>query len=486
MAETYLAIDLGASSGRTFVVKKEKNRITIDEIYRFQNKVTVKDDHIFWDFKSLMNDIIMGIKQSFSQYPEISSIGIDSWGVDYGFISDQGQLIENPFCYRDQRGENSSYVFHQTFSKENLYRLTGIQYLPFNTIYQLLDDISQPGFNLHQVKAVMLIPDVIGYLLTGQMTTELTNASTTSLLNTNTKTWIKEVSELTSLIEKFPPIAKPGTIKGYLKPDLGLSQIPVIHVCSHDTASAFASIHLEQHQVLISSGTWSLVGTLLKKPINSRISQHMNFTNEIGLNQHIRFLKNVMGLWILNQVKETLNQRGLHYNFFDMEKMAMTSEPFRYFIDPDDPMFIKPGDMIERIYQFFEKTEQDKPKNISSVYRAVYESLAFKYRYVIEQLEILIGHQLNEIVIVGGGNQSRLLNQFTANLTNRKVIIGPTEATVLGNALVQMYATKSIKSYKTGQKMIMQNFNGQSIEPMYCTAYDDAYKKFLKIINKGE
>jgi sugar (pentulose or hexulose) kinase len=169
-----------------------------------------------------------------------------------------------------------------------------------------------------------------------------------------------------------------------------------------------------------------------------------------------------------------------------MEKMAMTSEPFRYFIDPDDPMFIKPGDMIERIYQFFEKTEQDKPKNISSVYRAVYESLAFKYRYVIEQLEILIGHQLNEIVIVGGGNKSRLLNQFTANLTNRKVIIGPTEATVLGNALVQMYATKSIKSYKTGQKMIMQNFNGQAIEPMYCTAYDDAYKKFLKIINKGE
>lgn len=483
MKSKYLSIDIGASSGRAIVIIVDKEKIQIDEVYRFLNETLFIDDKLYWNFNQLIAEVKKGILLSYEKYPDLKSIGIDTWGVDYGLIDFDGNLIGQPRCYRDDRNHQAKAQFHQVYDSKLLYRSTGIQQLPFNTIYQLFDDYSNKEL-FNQTKHILLLPNLIGYFLTGQIATELTNASTTSMLNANTKTWISEPSIIQAFTSKFPNLVKPATMLGTLNSIPGLPPVPVINICSHDTASAFVSTRLSEEQVLISSGTWSLIGTNLSKPNLSEASMDLNFTNELGMNHQTRFLKNVMGMWILNETKKSLELNQKSLSFFDIEKKAISSKPMTAFIDPDDAIFMGPGHMIDKIHKFLEETNQRIPKTEGELLRIIYESYAFKYRYTIDNMQKILKKPLTEIIIIGGGNQSKFLNQMTANYTKRKVITGAKEATVLGNGLVQMLYFKDIKTIKKGQTMIQKSFENHTYEANYCVDCDEGYERFLSIIEK--
>lgn len=482
----YLTLDIGASSGRLFAVITDDSKIELDEISRFQNKIYKNGEGLYWDFGHLFLEIVNALKKGIDKYPKAKSLGIDTWGVDYGFIDEKGKLIENPRCYRDSRSIHAKKKFELEFSKEDLYHQTGTQQLPFNTIYQLYDDYINQKDLIKKSKWMLLIPDLISYYLTGEISTEVTNASTTSLFDSKRTSWISLNHEFFDLTKRFSTLVKPATLKGYLKDEFKIGKLPVISVCSHDTASAFISVKNHYQQAIISSGTWSLIGKSIESPIIDEKALTYGFTNELGMFNHIRFLKNVMGLWIINQIKADLEKQQDSLSFFELEKKAISAEPFKYFIDPDDDIFLEPNHMINKVNQYFEKTEQHQTSDISIILRAVYESLAFKYRLTIEQLEKITDESIDHIIIIGGGNQSDLLNQFTANLTKRKIIIGPTEATVLGNALAQMYYFRDIKSLKSGQNMIENSYDQKIFEPDYCNDYEKAYKRFKKIIGNEE
>jgi sugar (pentulose or hexulose) kinase len=342
----------------------------------------------------------------------------------------------------------------------------------------------QDTFN--KAKWILLMPDLIAYHLTGEVSTEITNASTTSLYSHKKQDWLGLKEEFYKISHKFPTLVKPGTLKGHLKASFGLKQLPIISICSHDTASAYISVKQKDSQALINSGTWSLVGKIIKQPIIKQTVLEYGFTNETGMFHHVRFLKNIMGFWIINQIKADLEKHQETYSFFKLEKKAISAEPFQYFIDPDDNIFLEPGHMIDKVNMYFEKTNQKQTHDIGVILRCVYESLAFKYRLTIERLELITKYHIDDIMIIGGGNQSDLLNQFTANLTNRKIIIGPTEATVLGNALVQMYYFRDVKTIKSGQNLIENSFEQIVYEPDYCNEYEKAYERFKSIIgNEG-
>lgn len=482
----YLSLDIGASSGRLFAVINNDEKIYLDEISRFDNKIYQRDDKLYWDFGHLFLEIIEALRNGLEKYPNAKSLGIDTWGVDYGLIDYDGNLLENPRCYRDQRGFKAKRQLETFLSNKHLYELTGIQQLHFNTIYQLFDDYSSDKEKLTQTKHILLIPDLIAYYLTGEVSTEITNASTTALFDSKKQDWITHNHDFFNLTDKFPALTKPSLLKGYLKSEFNLKDLPVISVCSHDTASAFISVKNQNHQVIISSGTWSLVGKNIEHPILNDDALSYGFTNEIGMFNHIRFLKNVMGLWIVNQIKAELEKQQESISFFELEKKAITAEPFQYFIDPDDTLFIEPGQMIHKINTYFKKTNQQQTNDISIILRAVYESLAFKYRLTIERLETITEEKIDSLIIIGGGNQSDLLNQFTANLTKKNLFIGPSEATVLGNALAQMYFFKDIKSLKSGQNLIELSFGQKLFEPDYCSDCEQAYLKFKNIIGNEE
>lgn len=483
MKSKYLSIDIGASSGRAIVIIVDKDKIQIDEVYRFLNETLSIDDKLYWNFDQLISEVKKGISKSYEKHPDVKSIGIDTWGVDYGLIDRAGNLIGQPRCYRDDRNHRAKDNFHQDYDASTLYRLTGIQQLPFNTIYQLYDDYSNKVL-FNQISHILLLPNLIGYALTGQMATELTNASTTSMLNANTKTWISDPTIVQDFTSKFPNLVKPATLLGTLNAIPGLPPLPVINICSHDTASAFVSTRLSEEQVLISSGTWSLIGTNLSKPNLSETSMDLNFTNELGMNNQTRFLKNVMGMWILNETKKLLELNHKPLSFFDIEKKAISSKPMTAFIDPDDAIFMGPGNMVDKIHKFLNETNQPIPKTDGELLRIIYESYAFKYRYTIDNMQKILKKPLTEIVIIGGGNQSKFLNQMTANYTHRKVITGAKEATVLGNGLVQMLYFKDIKTIKKGQTMIQKSFETHSYEVSYCVDCDEGYQRFLSIIER--
>lgn len=480
MEKQYLAIDIGASSGRAMIVTYLEHRISYYELHRFKNIIYEKDQKLFWDFKHLMREINFAIDDAISKYPQLKSVGIDTWGVDYGYIDYDLKLIEDPRCYRDIRNKDAFLEVYKHITKENLYKKTGIQYLPFNTIYQLQDDLMHEDSMIAKAKHILLIPDLIAFHLTHTLATDITNASTTNLLDAKTKTWITG-SHLDHLIHKFPPFIKPGQCYGYIEKH----NLPVIATCSHDTASAFASISKVRQQAIISSGTWSLIGILLQNPILSKKSYNLNFTNELGYLNQTRYLKNVMGLWIINQIKEDLHNDGLSYDYVELEKLAMSSTPFAYFLDPDDPMFIEKGHMINRVKTYFVKTNQKETHDIKHILRAVYEGLAFKYRMILDDIEILTKKKINEIIIIGGGNQSCLLNQFTANLTKRHVIIGPTEASVLGNALLQMIYFNDVSSAKEGHNIILKSIQSRFITSEF-NDYEYAYQLFVNHMREKE
>jgi rhamnulokinase len=485
-AKCYLAIDLGASSGRVLAGLFEHGKLELKEMHRFWNGAVEKADGLHWDIDQLFTEIKTGLKNGFAAYGSaVQAIGVDTWGVDYGLLDADGKLVNTPFQYRDSRTDGMMDRVFKTVPKAEVYNRTGLQFMVFNTIYQLSAELSRPEFK--KTEQMLFIPDLLNYWLTGKAATEYTIASTSQLLNAKKRDWDFELIEKLGLPKKiFGKIVPPGTVLGPLTAELqqelgGNAQ--VIAVGGHDTASAVASAPLANKDcAYLSSGTWSLMGLEEPQPIITEESAKSNITNEGGVCNTIRFLKNIGGLWLLQECRRNWMEQGEELDFVQIAGLAMAAEPFIAFINPDAPEFAKPCDMPAAIQAFCKKTGQRVPQTKGEIARTAYESLAMRYRSVFQTLEKLHGQRLEKLHIVGGGCQNRVLNQFSADALNRPVIAGPIEATAIGNMLMQMIAQGDVSTLVEGRAMISKSFETKTILPEDTAAWDKAFARFLAVL----
>lgn len=482
----YLTIDLGASSARIIVVNfdNQNKKIFLDEILRFNDYIIKSNENklLYWNLNKIFNNIKKGIKESFNKYPDIISIGIDSWGVDYAYLDINNKILDNPRCYRNIEIKKVISEVYEKIDKFNLYQETGIQELYFNTIFQIYYDKKfNPLFK--KANKVLLIPDLIAFLLTGVMKLEVTNLSTTSLYNYEKSCFIN-LNKLEINNNIFPNFIYPLEEYGYLKDDLvkelNIKKIKVVAVCSHDTASAINSINCNNKTCYLSSGTWSLFGTLLNEKNVSKKAYEFNYTNERGFNNKVRFLKNIMGLWILNNLKKDFKDDFI--SNYDMNKKAKDIEINTY-IDPDDKLFENPDSMKDAIDKFLLQTNQQLPNNFYEYVKMIYQSLALKYKYNYEILKEITNINFDKLYIVGGGSNIDILNQLTSNYLNIRVYKGAQEATVLGNSLILLLNNKDIKNMEEGHEIIDNSIDVKVYEPnIDINIINNEYKNFLKIL----
>lgn len=475
----YVTIDVGASSGRIIVYSFNKD-IKSHEVHRFKNKPYSENNHLIWDFGHIMNEIYEGLTKAFQYKNEISAIGIDTWGCDYGYIDYSGKLIQNPYCYRDLRTENIESFTNNFFSRKSLYQKTGIQHLRFNTIYQIADDLVNHKDILSRAYKLLMIPDLIAYHLTGVIKLELTNLSTTSFYDPVNQTIIDEVNKLGYPTSLFPEIIKPGEIYGNILPSLvklyDLKEVPVIAVCTHDTASAVHSLQLSKTDTYISSGTWSLIGKLLDKPLINNNTYQKSYTNEIGYNNKTRFLKNISGFWIKNLILDSFNQTKV--DFDELDKLIEQTLDFDSIIDLDHSDFEVGDNIVEKIQTHCRKTNQKVPHKLEEFLSVFNYSLICKYRQHIESLDKLTNSSTNQIFIIGGGASNSLINQMTADITGIKVIKGNNEATSLGNAFVLHQAINQV-----GEVILKSTFdNKEKKEFLPKKDLTHIYDKYIKLM----
>ena len=486
----FLAFDFGASSGRAMLAKFDGEKITLEEKHRFSNDPVTVNGGMYWDILRLFHEIKQGIlKCANSGDRDIDCIGIDTWGVDYGLLDEHDQLLGNPYHYRDTRTDG---MYEEAFArvpKEEIFQSTGIAFNWFNTLYQLLAARLSGDVALKNAKTLLFIPDLLNFFLTGEKRTEYTIASTSQMFDSQTHTWAEGLlKKLDIPTDIFADMVYPGEQVGVLKADLaeelGVAQIPVIAVASHDTGSAVASVPVVDQDdfIYISSGTWSLMGVELDAPNVSAGALEHNFTNEGGVNRTIRFLKNIMGLWLIQESRRQWDREGELLSFDELEQQANAAEPFVSLIDPDYPAFQTPGNMPRRIREFCEKTGQKVPQTKGEVVRCIAESLAFKYRNTIEGMEEVTGKKYNAVNIVGGGIKDKMICRFTANATKRTVQAGPVEATSIGNVIVQAMAVGAVRDLKEGRRIVRDSFDIAVYEPEDAAAWDAAYEKWKKII----
>lgn len=481
MAKHYLAVDLGASSGRTIVGSLDNGKLTLTEMNRFWNGPTEIGGTLYWDFVHLFRHIQEGIALARKTYGDkLVSMGIDTWGVDFGLLDTNGNLLRNPVHYRDERTAGMLDKVFERVPRAEVFAQTGIQFMELNTLYQLMSLSLRDAFQYRSASRMLFAPDLLNYWLTGKMAANRSIASTSQFYNPVTGDWaysmLKDLGIRTDL---FADLVDPGTVLG------DNEGLPVVNVGSHDTASAFAAVPVtdDEQCAFLSSGTWSLLGTELAEPVINDAALKANFTNEVGVCNTIRFLKNLSGLWIIQELRRVWNEQDFDYSWMAMEQMAMEARPFEYFIDPGDSLFTTPGNMAERIQDYCERTGQGQPEKHAEILRAAYEGLAFLYASVYESLEKLSAQSLNTLRIVGGGCQDRLLNQLAANATGRKVITGPVEATALGNLMVQMLAMGDIHSLPEGRTIIRNSFADETGEytPQDSADWKDALKKWHEV-----
>ena len=455
----FIAVDLGAGSGRVIVGILENEKIHIEEIHRFSNKQINKDGNLFWDVPGLFKEIKRGFSLAVKKgHKDIESIGIDTWGVDFGFIGNDDQLLELPYTYRDSRTNGIPEKVFEKISPEDIYNRTGIQFMQINSLYQLYSiKLSNESLLKESVK-LLFIPDLFNFLLTGEKKSEYTIASTSQFLNAETKQFDPDIfSSLGLPINIMAPIVQPGTAIGKLLPDIasetGLNIIDVIAVGCHDTASAVAAVpgHGDDWAYL-SSGTWSLLGLENDKPVINY--EFKDFTNEGGVNGKIRYLQNISGLWFLQEIKKSWEKRGENFSYEEITKLAEKSDSFISIINPDDSLFTNPPDMIEAVNEYSIKTKQRIPETMGDYARSIFESLALKYKSVLQRIEKVSKRNIHKLHIVGGGSQNTLLNQLAADATGKQVITGPVEATALGNIAVQAVSKGKIDSYEKAREII--------------------------------
>ncbi|MDO4742527.1 MAG: rhamnulokinase family protein [bacterium] len=481
-----LAFDFGASSGRAMIGTLENNQLNIVEIHRFANEPVTINGRLYWDVLRLFHEIKQGIVIA-NQKGGFDSIGIDTWGVDYGLLDENDEILSNPSHYRDSRTEGiPEEIFEKFISKDELYKKTGIQSLNINTIFQLYYDAKYRPNRFALAKTFLMIPDLFAFLLTGCKRLEYTIASTTGLLNPVTKTIDNELLDRLGIDKSiFPKIIMPGEAYGNLSKEicdeLHCDSVPVFAVATHDTASAVVSVPSDTDDcAYVSCGTWSLLGTLLENPVLTTDSDSVGFTNEGAADGKIRYLRNIMGLWLIQQSRQEYKRRGLDVSFDEMEKQAKNAQPFAAFINPDDVLFSPPGDMPSRVSEFCKRTGQTVPDSMGSVLRCIYESLAFKYRRSIEGMEKITGKKFTKLYMVGGGIKDQLLCQMAANACSIPVIAGPVEATVTGNILIQNMAFGHIKDLMEIRSIVKQGTPIKEYLPQDSDIWNEQYDRFLK------
>ena len=487
MTKRVLAFDFGASSGRAIIGCFDGDKITLEEVHRFSNDPVSVGGTVYWDVLRLFYEIKQGIIKA-KIAGGFDSIGIDTWGVDFGLIDSEGKLMENPVHYRDARTVGLVDEAFKTMPKEKLYGITGIQFMELNTLFQLISLKKYRPWMLERADKMLFMPDLFGYMLTGKMCAEYSIASTSQLIDLDKKTWSKEILDTFGIKESvFAPLVQPGTVLGELSKEIceecGVDPVPVISVCGHDTQSAITSVPCEDGDfAFLSSGTWSLFGTELDKPIVNETSMNINITNEGGFDGSTGFLKNIIGLWLIQESRRQWKREGKEYSYADLEKLALAAEPFKCFIDPDAPEFVPHGNIPERVREFCRKTGQYVPETVGEIMRCIYESLAMKYRLTFEKLRECTERDYPVIHVIGGGTKDDLLCQMTANSCDRTVKAGPIEATVMGNVAVQLMSDGSVKNIGQARKIVADSSELKTFEPKDTDKWAGAYEDFLKII----
>lgn len=484
-----LAFDFGASSGRAILGTLADGKIEMREIHRFSNDTVSMCGTMYWDILRLFFEIKAGITKAVAD-GGFDAISIDTWGVDFGLIDRNGKLLSNPVHYRDKRTEAIPEEVFKTVSRDELYSLTGTQCSRINTLYQLMYlKLHEPEL-LERAEKMLMIPDLFAYMLTGEMYEEATIASTSNLYDPKTHDWSFELIERLGLPKKlFARIIKPGSVYGKLSPEiceeLGCESVPVIAVASHDTASAVAAVPSESDDfVYVSSGTWSLFGIESEAPIMTAAAENNNFTNEGGFDDTVRFLKNITGLWLIQEARRQWRREGTEVGFDTLEKEALTSEPFKCYIDVDDPAFETAGNLPKRVCEYCEKTGQYVPQSRGEIMRCIYQSLAMKYRYTFDLLKKTDGRAYGSINIVGGGTKDGLLSQMAADACNTEIFAGPVEATALGNIAVALYALEELADFKEIRRTVSRSAHLKHYVPSDSEAWNKAYADYLRTMGK--
>ena len=486
MATYYLACDLGADSGRLMLGTLDNGKISLEELHRFPNGPVKTSGALHWDFSGLLEQLKTGLKKAAARQLPIASISTDSWGVDYVLYDERGLVMPPVWCYRDSRTAYGVENVRAKVDWPTTYAETGIQFMGLNTIYQLG---AEPPERLARAKQLLLIGNAINYFCSGVARNEISLASTTQLYNPQTKTWSKRLLDALKLREDlFAPICPSGTRLGPMKKNLatetGLPQIEVIASCSHDTGAAVAAVPASGgNWAYLSSGTWSLVGVEWPQPVINDQARALQFTNEIGYGGSVRLLKNIVGLWIVQECRRHWAKEGKKYDFATLEKLAADAPPFVSLFNPDDPRYLSPDDMPRKIAEFCEETGQPVPANHGAYVRCIYESHALFYRVVVRRLERLTGKKIERLHIVGGGSQATTLNQCTANALKIPVIVGPTECTALGNILVQAIALGHLPSLAAAREVVRNSFELKTVTPQDSAQWDAAAARFEKLLS---
>lgn len=481
-----LAFDFGASSGRAIIGSFDNGKISLQEVHRFSNDPVKVNGTLYWDVLRLLHEIKQGIVKA-KMAGGFDSIGIDTWGVDFGLIDKDGRLLENPVHYRDPRTAGLVEEAFKTIPKEKLYKITGIQFMELNTLFQLISLRRQRPELLERADKMLFMPDLLAYFLTGKMCAEYSIASTSQLIDIEDRTWSKELLEAFDIPESlFAPLVQPGTVLGELTDEiceeLGVDKVPVISVCGHDTQSAITAVPCPEGDfAFLSSGTWSLFGTELKTPIVDETSLKINITNEGGIDGTIGLLKNIIGLWLIQESRRQWQREGQDYSYAELEKLALKEEPFKCFIDPDAPEFTPQGNIPRRVQEFCEKTGQYVPQSVGEIMRCIYESLAMKYRLTFEKLCDCTNKDYPVIHVIGGGTKDGLLCQMTANSCDRTVKAGPIEATVMGNVAVQFMSDGTIKDVAHARQAVSDSETLKVYNPENADEWKQAYPRFVEI-----
>lgn len=487
---SFLAIDLGATSGRAILGTIKNNQLKLEEVNRFANPIIDINGRLYWDLFHLYAEIVKSLKDIQHQGIEIASVGIDTWGVDFVSFGKDGEPLRMPYSYRDSRTFPApEKFFNKVLSKKETYMKTGIQIMNFNSLFQLFIQ-HKDGNPIYPVTDKFLfMPDALSYLLTNKMVTEYTIASTSQLLNPFTRSFDEALLHSLNISEEnFAPIVFPGTPIGTLSESVQkqthLGAIPVIAVAGHDTASAvIATPAKNENFAYLSSGTWSLMGIESKEPVVNEETFSLNFTNEGGADGSIRLLKNICGMWLIEQCKkEWTKEENISYD--QIVREATQSEPFKCFINPDASYFASPESMIEEIQNYCKQTHQFVPQSVGEISRCIYESLAFRYKQVLENLKSLADFPIETLHIIGGGSQNNMLNKFTANAVGMTVVAGPSEATAIGNILLQAKAFGLVADKNDMRKMVRNSIDLARFEPQDTSLWDKHYTEYLNVFKK--
>ncbi len=484
----FLAFDIGASGGRAILGTLKNKKLKLTEIHRFKNQMTQIHGSFYWNIYSLFHELKTGLKKCAGEFKiQPDSIGVDTWGVDYALVTSEGQFVGLPYAYRDHRTDNAMEEFFQRLSRKETYLLSGIQFLQFNTLFQLFSSVQKKHPGLQIADSLLFTPDALNFLFTGVKKNEYTIASTSQLLKPGKPEWEPQLFKAAGIpLNLAENIVQPGTKIGKVLPEIkeqtGCSDIPCIAVGSHDTASAVVSVPAEEgNWAYCSSGTWSLFGIESPEPLVSEKSLEMNFTNEGGVEGTTRFLKNIMGMWLIQECKRIWDEEH-EISWDEIVELSNEAQPFRSLINPDNSLFLNPGNMSKAIQEYCKNTNQQIPLSKGEIARCIYDSLVLKYRYTICQIESVTGKKIERLHIIGGGANNKMMNQLTANAIGIPVLAGPTEATAIGNIMMQAKAAGAVDSLAEIRSVVKNSFDVMRFEPSPTLNWDEAYARFEQLI----